>query len=84
MTELLNTKANPLLTRIEQTSADVWGKEVRKAVSLGINGGIGAGDEDGALPKAHGTNYLQFVSALKNLYGQIEISDKEIRATAND
>lgn len=84
VTELLNTKANPLLTRIEQTSADVWGKEVRKAVSLGINGGIGAGDEDGALPKAHGTNYLQFVSALKNLYGQIEISDKAIRASAND
>ncbi len=84
VTELLNTKVNPLMARIEQTSADVWGKEVRKAVSVGINGGIGAGDEDGALPKAHGNSYLQFVSALKNLYGQIEISDKAIRASAND
>lgn len=84
VTELLNTRVNPLLTKIEQTSADVWGKEVRKAVSLGINGGIGAGDEDGALPKAHGNNYLQFVSSLKNLFGQIEISDKAIRASAND
>lgn len=84
VTELLNTKVNPLMTKIEQTSTDVWGKEVRKAVSLGINGGIGAGDEDGALPKAHGNNYLQFVSTLKNLYGQIEISDKAIRASAND
>ncbi len=82
--ELLNTRVNPLMTKIEQTSADVWGKEVRKAVSLGINGGIGAGDEDGALPKAHGTGYIQFVSALKNLFGQIEISDKAIRASAND
>ncbi len=84
VTELLNTKVNPLMTKIDQTMTDVWGKEVRKAVSLGINGGIGAGDEDGALPAAHGNNYLQFVSTLKNLYGQIEISDKAIRASAND
>lgn len=84
VTELLNTQVNPLMAKIEQTSSDVWGKEVRKAVSVGINGGVGAGDEDGALPAAHGNNYLQFVSTLKNLYGQIEISDKAIRASADD
>lgn len=83
VTELLNTKVNPLMTKINQTSTDVWGKEIRKAVSYGINGGVGAGDEDSALPSAHGTNYLQFVSTLKNLYGQIEISDKAIRASAD-
>lgn len=84
VTELLNTKVNPLMTKIDQTTADVWGKEIRKAVSVGLNGGVGAGDETGALPKAHGNNYLQFVSTLKNLYGQIEISDKAIRASADD
>ena len=84
VTELLNTKVNPLMTKIEQTTSDVWGKEIRKAVSVGINGGIGAGDEAGSLPAAHGNSYLQFVSTLKNLYGQIEISDKAIRASAND
>lgn len=84
VTELLNTKVNPLMTKIEQTSSDVWGKEIRKAVSVGINGGIGAGDEAGALPAAHGNSYLQFVSGLKNLYGQIEISDKAVRASADD
>lgn len=84
VTELLNTKVNPLMTKIEQTSADVWGKEIRKAVSAGVNGGIGAGDEAGALPAAHGNHYLQYVTTLKNLYGQIEISDKAIRASAND
>ena len=36
----LNTKINPLLAKFEQTSADVWGKEVRKVVSNGINGGL--------------------------------------------
>lgn len=83
VTELLNTKVNPLLAKIEQTSAGVWGKEIRKAVSWGINGGIGAGDEAGDLPKAQSTDYYQFVTTLKNLYGQIEISDKAIRASAD-
>ena len=83
VTELLNTRVNPLLAKIEQTSADVWGKEIRTAAKFGINGGIGAGDEDGELPDAYGNNYLQFTSTLKNLYGQIEISDKAIRASAD-
>lgn len=83
VTELLNTKTNPFLSKIEQTSSDVWGKEIRKAASYGINGGVGAGDEDGVLPSAKSTNYLQFVTTLKNLYGQIEISDKAIRASAD-
>lgn len=83
VTDLLNTRVNPLLAKIEQTSSDVWGKEIRTAAKFGINGGIGAGDEDGDLPAAYGNNYLQFVSTLKNLYGQIEISDKAIRASAD-
>ncbi|MDE6201654.1 MAG: phage major capsid protein [Clostridiales bacterium] len=81
MTDLLNTRVNPLLSKIEQTTADVWGKEIRTAARFGINGGVGAGDEDGDLPAAYGNNYLQFVTTLKNLYGQIEISDKAIRAS---
>lgn len=77
---LLNTTANPLLAKIEQTQADVYGNEIRTAVRWGINGGVGAGDEDGDLPVASGNKYLQFTSTLKNLYGQISISDKAIRA----
>ena len=83
VTDLLNTRVNPLLSKIEQTSSDVWGKEIRTAAKFGINGGVGAGDEDGDLPAAVGNNYLQFVTTLKNLYGQIEISDKAIRASAD-
>ena len=48
----LNTAVNPLLARFEKTSSNVWGKEIRKLAPFGINGGIGAGDEDGELPKA--------------------------------
>lgn len=83
VTEQLNTKANPLLAKIEQTSTDVCGKEIRKAAKYGINGGVGAGDETGTLPTASSVSYLQFVATLKNLYGQIEISDKAIRASAD-
>ena len=65
VTDLLNTRVNPLLSKIEQTSSDVWGKEIRTAAKFGINGGVGAGDEDGDLPAAFGNNYLQFVTTLK-------------------
>ena len=79
----LNTAVNPLLARFEQTTSDVWGKEIRKLAPFGINGGIGAGTEDGQLPDAASNNYAQFVLTLKNLYGTIEISDKAIRASEN-
>ena len=80
----LNTAVNPLLARFQQTSSDVWGKEIRKLAPFGINGGIGAGTEEGELPSAAGNNYAQFVLTLKNLYGTIEISDKAIRASENN
>ena len=84
ISEQLNFKINPFMAMIEQTTNDVWGKEVKKTISLGVNGGIGAGDEDGVLPTAYGNQYLQLTSGLKNLYGTIEISDKAIRASENN
>ena len=80
----LNVNANPLLGKIKQSTSDVWGKEIRKLAPYGINGGIGAGTETGALPTAAGNNYVQFVAELKNLYGKIDISDKAIRASQNN
>lgn len=80
----LNINANPLLGKIKKSSSDVWGKEIIKLAPYGINGGIGAGDETGSLPKAAGNNYVQFKTTLKNLYGKIEISDKAIRASENN
>lgn len=80
----LNVKANPLLAKIKQSTKDVWGKEVRKLAPFGINGGIGAGSETDALPTSSANSYVQFVADLKNLYGKIELSDKAIRASANN
>ncbi len=82
--EALNTKANPLLAKIQKTTSDVVGKDVKKLVKVGLNGGIGAGSETGDLPSASSSDYVQFTSTLKNLYGTIEISDKAIRASANN
>ncbi|MDD4211224.1 MAG: phage major capsid protein [Clostridia bacterium] len=84
VTNQLNVNANPLLSKIKQTTSDVWGKEVRKLAPFGLNGGVGAGTEEGALPSAAANNYVQFVSELKNLYGTIELSDKAIRASSNN
>ncbi len=80
----LNTEINPLFAKIEQTTSDVWGKEIRKLAPYGINGGIGAGTEAGELPLPSYNSYAQFVLTLKNLYGTIEISDKAIRASQHN
>lgn len=79
----LNVGVNPLLSKIKQTSSDVWGKEIVKLVPYGLNGGIGAGTETGDLPAAASNNYDRFRLELKNLYGTIELSDKAIRASQN-
>ncbi len=79
----LNVGINPLLAKIGQTTADVWGKEIKKLAPYGINGGIGSGQENDDLPKSGGNNYAQFTLSLKNLFGKIEISDKAIRASQN-
>lgn len=80
----LNVNANPLLAKIKHSTKDVWGKEVRKLAPYGINGGVGAGSETAALPTSSGNGYVQFVAELKNLYGKIELSDKAIKASANN
>ncbi|MEG2688214.1 MAG: phage major capsid protein, partial [Clostridia bacterium] len=83
LADQLNIGVNPLLAKIGQTSADVWGKEVKKLAPYGINGGIGSGAENDDLPTSGGNNYAQFTLSLKNLFGKIEISDKAVRASEN-
>ena len=80
----LNGNIDPIFNSIKQSSSDVYGRSIIKLVPYGLNGGVGTGTEDGALPLSHETNYVNFTTTLKNLYGTIEISDKAIRASAND
>lgn len=83
LAEQLNIGVNPLLAKISQTTADVWGKEIVKLAPFGVNGGVGAGTESGNLPNCAGNNYAQFKLTLKNFFGNIEISDKAIRASSS-
>lgn len=82
-TEQINTGTNPFLNMITKTSNDVWGKDIKKLVVNGVNGGFGSGTEDGDLPVSSGLNYETLTLPLKNFYGTIEISDKAMRASAN-
>lgn len=84
VTEALDLKVNPLLAKIQRSTADVVGKDVRKLVKVGISGGIGAGSETGELPASSEAAKFTFTSTLKNLYGTIEISDKALRASATN
>lgn len=79
----LNVGANPLLTKIKQTTNNIYGNEIRKATSFGVSGGVSAGSESGELPGSYAKKREQFVSTLKNLYGTIEITDKAIRCSQN-
>ena len=81
ISEQLNKHTHPFLSRIMHTTEYVAGKSVNKVVIAGVNGGIGAGSEDGSLPKSSLNGYLTFKANLKNLYGTIEISDKAIRTS---
>ena len=83
VSDALNTKINPLLARIEKTTANVSGKDIRKALSCGYNNSIGAGSETEGLPMAYGNDYYQMTAHLKNFYGTLEISDKALRAAAD-
>ena len=84
VTEALDLKINPLLAQIQRSTADVVGKDVKKLVKFGVNGGLSAGSETGDLPEASSGDRVVLTSSLKNLYGTIEISDKAIRASANN
>ncbi|HCU56587.1 MAG TPA: phage major capsid protein [Clostridiales bacterium] len=83
VSDQLNMNINPFYAKIKKTTSDVWGKNIVKVVSCGLNGGIGAGTETGNLPTPVGNTYAQLRLSLKNLYGTIEISDKAIRASEN-
>lgn len=80
----INTKTNPLFSRIKRSTRNIVGKEVRVVAPVGINGGIMAGEETSNLPDGVDTPYLSFTAPLKNLFGRFEISDKAIRCSSSD
>jgi len=84
LSQQLNTNVNPVYSKIKQSGENIYGKDIRVAAPFGINSSFKAGTEDGDLPDARNTEFVQFVSTLKNLYGHLEISDKAMRASMSN
>ncbi len=84
VSDQLKLSSNLFYAKLRQTTTNIYGKDVKKTVRIGINGGVGAGTEDGTLPTAQYNQYEQFSLPLKNLYGVLEITDKAIRASASN
>ncbi|MBQ8427771.1 MAG: hypothetical protein IJX18_00790 [Clostridia bacterium] len=64
VTDALDKSANPFLATLKKSTADVLGRDVRKLIRYGMNGGVVAGDEADELPSAHSNEYVQFVAPL--------------------
>lgn len=63
----LNTQVSPVLAKINHSSSDVWGKEIRKLPNWYKNY----------------QDCPMLVSNVETMYGKIEISDKAIRVSQN-
>jgi len=83
VTENINTQTHPFYNMISSGSENVVGKDIVAPCRFGINGGIGCGSEDGILPNSSPTAYIELKAALINMFGNLEISDKVLRASAN-
>lgn len=59
VSEQLDTAINPLLAKIQRSTADVWGKEMRRLAQYGGERRRGCGHRRGGSPSAAGNNYEQ-------------------------
>ncbi len=77
----INCKTNPFYAKIAKNSDHIVGKDIVFTGRTGLTGGLSSTTEDGSLPSASSTKYVQFRADLKNIYGTIELTDKAIRAS---
>lgn len=81
ITNQLNTGTSPFFNMVEKGSEDISGKEVISPSRFGINGGIGCAGDDADLPAASPAQFLSFRAPIVNIFGNIELSDKVLRAS---
>jgi hypothetical protein len=84
----VNISSTAVYNKIKVSTKDIQGvgagHYVIKLAPFGVNGGVGAGTESGALPESGGNNYVNFKSQIKCLYGVIELTDLSIQASKSD
>ncbi|MBR1746686.1 MAG: phage major capsid protein [Clostridia bacterium] len=78
----INTTTSPFYNMIEAGSEGVVGKEFMINTRLGISGGIGCATDDGDLPVSGTPIFYNLRAPLINIFGNVEITDKALRATS--
>lgn len=77
----IDTGTSPFFNMVAKGSEDVVGKDVVSAIRFGINGGIGCGKDNADLPVAGNPTFLTLRAPIINIFGNIELSDKILRAS---
>lgn len=81
ITNQIDTGTSPFFNMVSKGSEDIYGKDVVSPSRFGINGGIGCSADDADLPNTSPAQYLTFRAPIINIFGNIEISDKVLRAS---
>lgn len=73
----LSTEPAAILSKIEKTQ--LQGNYVETTAPIGLNGGFGFGEEGSATPVSGAQRYEKFKTVAKDMYVNLEISEKAIR-----
>ncbi len=76
--------SNPLLAIMKRDTKSVVGSEIRMALRYGRHGGIGNRADDGTLPTPRSRQTKQAKWETKNMFAQIQITDKTMRASRGE
>ncbi|MBO8161336.1 MAG: phage major capsid protein [Thermosipho sp. (in: Bacteria)] len=77
----MNEKSSPFYAKIEKTSKNVVGKDIKLVMKYGRHGGIGNRADDGTLPTPNSRKVRQATWTTKNIFGRIQLTDKLIKAS---
>lgn len=74
-------EATPILAVMDRDHENVVGSEIRMALRYGRHGGIGNRPDDGDLPTPRSRQTRQAKWETKNIFAQIQITDKTMKAS---
>lgn len=73
--------ASAILANIDRDSESVVGSEIHIALRYGRQGGVGNRADDGALPTPKSRQTQQAIYQTKNIFAQVQITDKAMKAS---
>lgn len=76
--------SSPIMSVLERDSESVAGEKIVMALRYGRQGGIGNRADDGDMPTPNSRKTKQAVWDTKNIFAQIQISDKTMRSSRSN